>query len=57
MSLAQDLILQLQAAVTGYETQITSQNVEIARLKTLLPPSGVVNVVITGVDMKKVTFS
>ena len=64
----QEIIALLTNAITASETdyanqlsllntQITSLNAEIADLKTKVPPTGLVKIVIVDVDMAKVTFS
>lgn len=54
---AQELITQLTAAVKTYEDTITALNAEIVTLKANQIPTGIVNIVISDVDMSKVKFS
>lgn len=50
-------IAEIITALNALDAENTSLKAEVAALKTKIPPTGIVKIVITDVDMSKVSFS
>jgi cell division protein FtsB len=50
-------IQEIISAINALDTENKALKAEIADLKTKLPPTGIVKIILTDVDMSKVTFS
>lgn len=52
-----EIVKEMEDLVASYEAQILALKKEVADLKLKLPPTGIVKIILTDVDMNKVTFS